>query len=174
MSEDGSEGSWKKVEARETIAETDASTNVRLYTYDFEPVTAVFVRMNIVNSTATDTGSNKPCTMITEVELIKATTSYPVVAEAALKSLNVNGKDLSASALASGSYDTRAIMAEVAAAGKDNAAVTILPAYENQIRSCSSPRTTPRPVSLSSTLAPLYGRRTLGPMMMRATTPLGT
>ena len=43
-------------------------------------------------------------------------------------------KDLSASALASGSYDTRAIVAEVAAAGKDNAAVTILPAYENQIK----------------------------------------
>ena len=90
--------------------------------------------MNIVNSTATDTGSNNPCTMITEVELIKATTSYPVGAEAALKSLNVNGKDLSASALASGSYDTRAIVADVAAAGKDNAAVTILPAYENQIK----------------------------------------
>lgn len=134
VSEDGSEGSWKKVEARETIDETDASANVRLYTYDFEPVTAVFVRMNIVNSTATDTGSNNPCTMITEVELIKATTSYPVGAEAALKSLNVNGKDLSASALASGSYDTRAIVADVAAAGKDNAAVTILPAYENQIK----------------------------------------
>lgn len=134
VSEDGSAGSWRKIEARETIAENESSTNVKLYTYDFEPVTAVFVRMNIVNSTTPASGNNKPCTMITEVELIKASTSYPVGAEAALKSLSVNGRDVPATVIASGSYETRAIVAEVVAAGKDNAAVTVLPAFENKVK----------------------------------------
>ena len=78
VSETGADNSWRRIEARETIAQYESSTDVKLYTYDFEPVPAVFVRMNIVNSSATDTGTSKPCTMITEVELMKATTSYPV------------------------------------------------------------------------------------------------
>lgn len=134
VSETGADDSWRKVEARETIAQNESSTDVKLYTYDFEPVPAVFVRMNIVNSSATDTGGNKPCTMITEVELIKAATSYPVGAEAALESLSVNGRDVPAGVIASGSYDTRAIVAEVAAVGRDNAAVTVLPVHDGKVK----------------------------------------
>ena len=134
VSETGADNSWRRIEARETIAQNESSTDVKLYTYDFEPVPAVFVRMNIVNSSATDTGSSKPCTMITEVELMKATTSYPVGSEAALESLSVNGKGVPANAIASGSYDTRAVVAEVAAAGKDNAAVTVLPAHDSKVK----------------------------------------
>lgn len=133
-SETGADNSWRRIEARETIAQNESSTDVKLYTYDFEPVSAVFVRMNIVNSSATDTGASKPCTMITEVELMKATTSYPVGSEAALESLSVNGKGVPANVIASGSYDTRAVVAEVAATGKDNAAVTVLPAHDSKVK----------------------------------------
>lgn len=134
VSETGADNSWRRIEARETIAQNESSTDVKLYTYDFEPVPAVFVRMNIVNSSATDTGASKPCTMITEVELVKATTSYPVGSEAALESLSVNGKGVPANVIASGSYDTRAVVAEVAATGKDNAAVTVLPAHDSKVK----------------------------------------
>lgn len=134
VSETGADDSWRRIEARETIAQNESSTDVKLYTYDFEPVPAVFVRMNIVNSSATDTGTSKPCTMITEVELMKATTSYPVGSEAALESLSVNGKGVPANVIASGSYDTRAVVAEVAATGKDNAAVTVLPAHDGKVK----------------------------------------
>lgn len=134
VSETGADNSWRRIEARETIAQNESSTDVKLYTYDFEPVPAVFVRMNIVNSSATDTGNNKPCTMITEVELMKATTSYPVGSEAALESLSVNGKGVPANVIASGSYDTRAVVAEVAVVGKDNAAVTVLPAHDSKVK----------------------------------------
>lgn len=134
VSETGADNSWRRIEARETIAQNESSTDVKLYTYDFEPVSAVFVRMNIVNSSATDTGASKPCTMITEVELMKATTSYPVGSEAALESLGVNGKGVPANVIASGSYDTRAVVAEVAATGKDNAAVTVLPAHDSKVK----------------------------------------
>ena len=134
VSETGADNSWRRIEARETIAQNESSTDVKLYTYDFEPVPAVFVRMNIVNSSATDTGTSKPCTMITEVELMKATTSYPVGSEAALESLSVNGKGVPANVIASGSYDTRAVVAEVAATGKDNAAVTVLPAHDGKVK----------------------------------------
>lgn len=134
VSETGADNSWRRIEARETIAQNESSTDVKLYTYDFEPVPAVFVRMNIVNSSATDTGTSKPCTMITEVELMKATTSYPVGFEAALESLSVNGKGVPANVIASGSYDTRAVVAEVAATGKDNAAVTVLPAHDSKVK----------------------------------------
>ena len=134
VSETGADNSWRRIEARETIAQNESSTDVKLYTYDFEPVPAVFVRMNIVNSSATDTGTSKPCTMITEVELMKAITSYPVGSEAALESLSVNGKGVPANVIASGSYDTRAVVAEVAATGKDNAAVTVLPAHDSKVK----------------------------------------
>lgn len=134
VSETGVDNSWRRIEARETIAQNESSTDVKLYTYDFEPVPAVFVRMNIVNSSATDTGTSKPCTMITEVELMKATTSYLVGSEAALESLSVNGKGVPANVIASGSYDTRAVVAEVAATGKDNAAVTVLPAHDSKVK----------------------------------------
>lgn len=134
VSETGADNSWRRIEARETIAQNESSTDVKLYTYDFEPVPAVFVRMNIVNSSATDTGTSKPCTMIAEVELMKATTSYPVGSEAALESLSVNGKGVPANVIASGSYDTRAVVAEVAATGKDNAAVTVLPAHDSKVK----------------------------------------
>lgn len=134
VSETGADNSWRRIEARETIAQNESSTDVKLYTYDFEPVSAVFVRMNIVNSSATDTGTSRPCTMITEVELMKATTSYPVGSEAALESLSVNGKGVPANVIASGSYDTRAVVAEVAATGKDNAAVTVLPAHDSKVK----------------------------------------
>ena len=134
VSETGADNSWRRIEARETIAQNESSTDVKLYTYDFEPVPAVFVRMNIVNSSATDTGTSKPCTMITEVELMKATTSYPVGSEAALESLSVNGKGVPANVIASGSYDTRAVVAEVAATGKDNAAVTVLPVHDSKVK----------------------------------------
>ncbi len=134
VSETGADDSWREVKVHETIAENDDGSNVKKYTYDFEPTNATFIRINVQSKNEQLGGTKKPCVMITEIELLGASTTYPVGAEAKLASLNINGKELSQDIIDSGSYKTRAIVADVKAAGKDNAAVTVLPAHDGKIK----------------------------------------
>ena len=129
VSETGAEGSWVKVAATETLG--TENNNVKPYTYSFTPITATFVKFCLTNSTATKTAT--PCTGITEIEMKKAVGSYTTNTTAELASLTVNGKTVSASKLASGAYYTLDKSAEVVAVGKDNAAVTMLPAHNEEI-----------------------------------------
>ena len=130
ISETGEDGSWTKVEAEETIAESENPTRVKAYTYNFDPQTATFVKLRVVNPTGTDLA--KPSVAITEVVINEWTGSYTTNSTAALQSLNVNGLEVSATDLASGSFDTEAVLIDtIQYAGADNAAVTYIPPYEN-------------------------------------------
>lgn len=133
ISETGEEGSWTKVEAEETIAESENPTRVKAYTYDFDPQTATYVKLRVVNPTGTDLA--KPSVAITEVVINEWTGAYTTNSTAALQSLSVNGLEVSEADLASGSFDTEAILIdEIQYAGADNAAVTYIPPYENAAR----------------------------------------
>ena len=133
ISETGEEGSWTKVEAEETIAESENPARVKAYTYNFDPQTATYVKLRVVNPTGTDLA--KPSVAITEVMINEWTGSYTTNSTAALAFLNVNGLEASASDLANGHFDTEAILIdEIQYSGADNAAVTYIPPYENAAR----------------------------------------
>ncbi|KAB7789988.1 discoidin domain-containing protein [Bifidobacterium leontopitheci] len=124
---------WTQLNAKETIATAESSDRVKPYTYDFAPTGATFVRFTITNADTT-TSSGVVSTGLTEIELKVATTTFTTNTAAGLASLKVNGTAVSESALASGSYNTPALVADVEATGKDNASVTVLPAHDNVIR----------------------------------------
>lgn len=132
ISETGEEGSWTKVEATEMIG--SERNRVKPYTYDFAPISATFVRFDLVNSTVSTGTQWKPCTAITEIELLKAQGSFVANTSAKLGSLSVNGFELSEEDLAAGSYVTPASYADVEARGADNASVTVLPAVDDVVR----------------------------------------
>lgn len=129
VSENGTD--WTPLAVTETRGE--AQDNKRLYTYDFAPVTATFVRMTVTNADVQTGTSAKPCTMITEVELNTAQGSFVTNTTAELASLKVNGTAVSAGALEQGSFNTTAESATVEPVPADNAAVTVLPAHEGKI-----------------------------------------
>ena len=132
ISETGEEGSWTKVAAEETVADEENPTRVKAYTYNFDPVSATFVKIRVVNAEQTGINNNVPCTGITEVVINEWEGSYTTNSTAALQSLSVNGLDVSAADLAAGSYNTEAILIDdIQYAGADNAAVTYIPPYEN-------------------------------------------
>ena len=133
ISETGEDGSWTKIAAEEKIAESENPERVKEYTYNFDPVSATFVKLHVVN--AKQTGSQVPCTGITEVVINEWNGSYTTNSTAVLQSLNVNGLDVSAADLANGYFDTEAILIDtIQYAGADNAAVTYIPPYENAAR----------------------------------------
>lgn len=130
ISESGQDDSWTKVEAEETIADAENPTRVKAYTYNFDPQTATYVKLRVVNPTGTDL--ERPSVAISEVEINEWVGSYTTNSTAALQSLSVNGLNVSAADLAAGSYDTEAILIDnIQYAGADNAAVTYIPPYEN-------------------------------------------
>lgn len=124
---------WTRLNVEETIAPTESSNRVKPYTYDFAPTGATFIRFTVTNS-ETRASSGVTSTGLTEIELKVATTTFTTNTAAGLASLKVNGTAVSESALASGSYNTPAIVADVEAVGKDNASVTVLPAHNDVIR----------------------------------------
>ena len=129
MSENGKD--WTPLTVTETRA--DAQGNARLYTYDFAPVTATFVRMTVTNADVQTGTTAKPCTAITEVELNTAQGSFVTNATAKLASLKVNGTAVPDSALKQGGYNTPAETAKVEPVAADNAAVTVLPAHDDKV-----------------------------------------
>lgn len=126
-------GPWTPVAAKEQIGTVKDS--ITPYTYKLDaPIQATFVKFEVTNKDV-NLGDHKPCTGITEIELKKATTSLKTNTTAELNKLTVNGVELTKQQLASGKYTTSAILAEVKAEAKDNAAVTVLPKNtDNQIK----------------------------------------
>lgn len=132
ISETGQDDSWTKIEAEETIAESGNPTRVKAYTYNFDPQTATYVKLRVVNPTGTDL--QKPSVAITEVVINEWEGSYTTNSTAALQSLTVNGLEATKTDLANGYFDTEAIVIDpnsLQYAGADNAAVTYIPPYEN-------------------------------------------
>lgn len=132
ISETGEADSWTLVSAEETVAAEDISTNVRQYTYDFEPQTATYVKLYVKNPKPSDL--ENPSVAITEVVINEWEGSYTTNSTAALQSLTVNGLEATKTDLANGYFDTEAIVIDpnsLQYAGADNAAVTYIPPYEN-------------------------------------------
>ena len=130
---DSKDGSYTEVVAEEQIGKENG--RVKAYTYKLtEPLLATYLRFDLTNSTEPTGTSQKACTGITEIELKTATKSFTANSNAKLSSLVVNDEKVSKSALEAGSYATPALFAEVAAESKDNAAITVLPQYNNEIK----------------------------------------
>lgn len=130
ISETGEAGSWNQVAVTEIIADSEDPARVKAYTYNFDPVSATFVKLRVVN--AKQTGSQVPCTGITEVVINGWNGSYTTHSTAALRSLEVNGLEAGAADLEAGSFDTEAVLIDtIRYADADNAAITYIPPYEN-------------------------------------------
>ena len=128
VSENGND--WTEVTGTETIG--TESNRVKPYTYSFDMITGTFVKLVVTNSTAQKTA--KACTGITEVELNEAVVGgIEANTSTGLSELRVNGVEATAAELAEGVFYTADTTAVVRAAGKDNAAVTVLPAYEGKV-----------------------------------------
>ena len=131
ISNDGS--TWTDVAVREEIGQEN--NKVKTYTYSFDPQLATYVRLTFTTPDRQAAAQNlKPCIGITEIELMEAKGSYTVNAQAALAALKVNGLDVPDAALARGEYATRALAATVEPTPAGNAAVTVLPAYDDVIK----------------------------------------
>lgn len=134
VSESGTEGSWTKLETRETIGQESGS--VTPYTYEFAPVGATFIKFRLTNKdeTITATPPRKPCIAVTEIELKLAQGSFVTNTTANLAKLIVNDAEVPQFSLNEGSYQTPALFAEVTAVGADNAATTVLSHYQKEIK----------------------------------------
>ena len=131
ISETGQDDSWTKLEVTETIADDEISSRVKLYTYEFKPTYATYVKFKVTNPTGTDLG--KPSVAITEVEINTWTAEGLTVNDTTeLESLSVSGLALTAKELAAEEWNTAAIrMDDIQYTAKDNAAVTFIPLYED-------------------------------------------
>lgn len=123
---------WTEVTASETIGEE--SNRVKAYTYTFSPFTATFIKFCITNASALSRSTTKPCTGITEIEISKAVGSYSTNNTADLSMLKVNGEELSSSALTKDTYYTTDAVAITEFLSESNAAVTVLPVNESEVK----------------------------------------
>lgn len=139
VSDTGEEETWKEVTVTETHPEELPAIGVVEYTYDFVPTTATFVKIYIKNNPdASGKGGGFTCTGIVEAELYLANQAdFTTNTTAKLESLKINETSAPAEVLAAGagSWGTKEVEAKtVEAVGADNAAVTVLPTYENAVR----------------------------------------
>ena len=138
----GDGNAWTPVTYTETIGDPTTTTvgnstiKVYPYTYDFDPVNAVFVRLTFTSVDEKQAGSpDNPCIGVSEIQLINAVGSYVTNSTAELSALTVNGQEVAESALAAGEFNTPAtVIAEngIDAVAADNAAVTVLPAQDGK------------------------------------------
>lgn len=132
VSDTGEEGTFRKLDTRETIGEEDGS--VKPYVFEFSPVDALVYQIRMTNPDES-LGNRKPCIGITEVEMKESVGTFVTNSEAALSALTFNGRSASASAIASGVYRTMANkMVEATPVSEANASMTILPAHEGIVR----------------------------------------
>ena len=127
VSETGKEGSWTKIEAKETIGAEN--NRVKAYTYEIAPTTATFVKFKVVSP------ADNQCIGITEIELKKAVGTFTTNSTAKLAEVKIAGKAIPEAALSLSSYSTPEIDAsKVEAKTADNAALTVLPVKDKVIR----------------------------------------
>lgn len=124
ISEDGN--IWNELQTTETIGEKSGYT--KPYTYDFDPMTATYIRMTVVNTaTKKPSNGNNPCTLISEVEMLEAVKEEITANSSAdLSELKINGEAVDASALESGTTTTSARKVTIEPISSANAAITVL------------------------------------------------
>ncbi|NLW52721.1 MAG: SH3 domain-containing protein [Tissierellia bacterium] len=126
VSQSGDEGSWTEVTTIETIG--TAANRVKEYKYDFAPVLATFVKIQVTNKQETLAG-RYPCTGITEVEIRKADTTFTTFNEAAFESFTIDGVALTATQLQANKHEVESLDVAIEYSAKSNTAITELPIY---------------------------------------------
>ena len=123
---------------KETIPDKETSPMVKCYTYDFAPLGATYLKLEIHNNEKGSegaAGANMPTTGITEVELYRSEGRFTANSSTALSSLTLNGVKAPESALKAGEYNTpMSVVEELQAVSEENAAITVLPAADGQVK----------------------------------------
>lgn len=123
---------------KETIPDKETSSMVKCYTYDFAPLGATYLKLEIHNNKAGSAGAagaEMPTTGITEVELYRSEGRFTANSSTALSSLTLNGVEAPESALKAGEYNTpMSVVEELQAVSEENAAITVLPAADGQVK----------------------------------------
>lgn len=123
---------WTPLEATETIGENQGK--VKPYTYDFKPTLATYIRLHLVNAAEGPDPKRPSCICITEVEMYRSSNNIVTYQTTDFESLKVNGQALTPDQLTAEIYKTPAHKAVVEAVTKENAALTILPEFEDAVR----------------------------------------
>lgn len=125
---------WDELAVKETIGEEIKGTecSVKPYTYEFAPTGGICFELNIKNSTG---GPGIVSTGISEVQLNRAEGKFVANSTTELAALTLNGVEAPASALKEGVYNTpMSIVDTLEVQAADNAAATVLPLYEKQVK----------------------------------------
>ena len=127
---------WNTIAITQEGEDTTPSDNVTRREYSFAPQDCVFLRITLTNKEGKPSTSAKAyCVGLSEVELKTARVSFPVNDSAALTGITVNGESWNDYQLAQGQFATEALFAQdVTVKNGNNAAYTILPAYEDVVK----------------------------------------
>ncbi len=126
---------WKTIEATLTKGiESGAVPGVVKYEYSFVPIPAVGFRIGLT-SPAGQNGNHQLCSGLSEVELMGAEARSQIYSGIGIERLIIDGKTIE-SPFADGNKEYRAgeAAASIVAETKENAAVTILEAYQKRIK----------------------------------------
>lgn len=137
ISNTGPEGPWTLLDTRETVEAAPALAEAARYAYDFEPVMATCLRLEIHNSRNPKPPVSAGCmasTGIANVELWRAGASFAANSSAEITSILLNGTPLPADAWRGGDVYTAETTVESLEIHSDcNAAITILPVSNKTI-----------------------------------------
>ena len=127
---------WNTIAITQEGEDTTPSDHVTRREYSFAPQDCVFLRITLTNKEGKPATSAKAyCVGLSEVELKTAQISFPVSSSAALTGITVNGDSWSDYQLEQGRYTTEALIAqEISVENGNNAAYTVLPAYEDVVK----------------------------------------
>ena len=127
---------WNSLAITQDGEDTESSDNVTRRVYSFAPQDCVFLRITLTNKEGKPaTSAQAYCVGLSEVELKTAQISFPVSSSAALTGITVNGDSWSDYQLEQGRYTTEALIAqEISVENGNNAAYTVLPAYEDVVK----------------------------------------
>lgn len=129
ISENGRD--WIAVDVQETT--TPVSQKTIVYTYDFSPVAATYVRISFKEQSEVLTKIGQYIG-IAQIELLSISGSYTSFSTTQLASLVVNGKSIDQKALKEKTYAIPERLATVEAITKENSSLTVLPQYHNRIK----------------------------------------
>ena len=127
---------WNTIAITQEGEDTTPSDHVTRREYSFAPQDCVFLRITLTNKEGKPaTSAQAYCVGLSEVELKTAQISFPVSSSAALTGITVNGDSWSDYQLEQGRYTTEALIAqEISVENGNNAAYTVLPAYEDVVK----------------------------------------
>ena len=127
---------WKPIEFKETAGNpTPANApNVTKYEYKFAPVSATSIRFTLTNKPGGNGRGKELCVGLTELELFTSTTKYEEFSTSELEELKVENVAVEGDFAKDYQFNIESKdIKNVEAKGKDNAAVTVLPEYNEKV-----------------------------------------